>query len=112
MPISLIEFNEDVIMKDKIPAIHPGEILKEEFLEPMDISQVTLARDINVSPVQINEIVPGKSSITASIALRLARYLGNSPQFWINLQTHYDLEVEMDKPGDILDKEVKVCVNS
>ncbi len=81
----------------KIPPVHPGEILLEEFLKPMDISQYRLARDITVPPRRINEIVHGKRSITADTALRLGRYFGISPQFWLNLQAHYDLEAELDK---------------
>ncbi|RLA43753.1 MAG: addiction module antidote protein, HigA family [Gammaproteobacteria bacterium] len=72
--------------------IHPGEILLEEFLLEYDISQNRLGREIGMSPRAINEIVHGKRSITANSALRLARYFGNSPQFWLNLQTSYDLE--------------------
>lgn len=84
-------------MKDKkLPAIHPGEILREEFLEPMGISQYRLAKDISVPPRRINEIVHGKRSITADTALRLGRFFGMSAQFWLNLQTRYDLEVTED----------------
>jgi len=92
---------------DKIPPIHPGEILKEEFLDEMNISQYKLAKDISVPTRRINEIVHGKRAITANTALRLGRYFGVSPQFWINLQSHYDLEIELDKIGIKLDKEVK-----
>jgi len=92
----------------KIPPVHPGEILLEEFLQPMNISQYRLAHDINVSPRRINEIVHGKSSITADTALRLGRYFNKSAQFWINLQSHYDLEVEMDKLSDRLIHEVQI----
>ena len=94
--------------KSKIPPIHPGEILLEEFLEPMEISQYRVAKDINVPARRINEIVHCKRSITADTALRLGRYFGMSPQFWINLQTHYDLEVELDKLGHRLTQEVKI----
>lgn len=91
-------------MKDKIPPIHPGEILMEEFLEPMDITQNRLAVSIDVPPRRINEIVHGMRRITADTALRLGRFFGMSAQFWINLQSHYDLEVERDAIGDQLDK--------
>ena len=91
----------------KIPPIHPGEILKEEFLAEMKISQYKLAKGISVSARRINEIVQGKRSITANTALRLGRYFGVSPQFWTNLQSHYDLEMELDKIGSKLDDEVK-----
>jgi addiction module HigA family antidote len=92
----------------KIHPIHPGEILFEEFLKPMNISQYKLAKDINVPARRINEIVHGKRAITANTALRLGHYFGMSPQFWINLQTHYDLEVESDKLAGQLEREVRV----
>ena len=94
-------------MKNKqFPPIHPGEILMEEFLKPMGISQYRLAKDISVSPRRINEIVHGKRAITADTALRLGRFFGMSPQFWLNLQTRYDLEVTEDLLEDRLDNEV------
>jgi antitoxin HigA-1 len=93
---------------NKIPPIHPGEILLEEFIEPMGITQYKLAKDINVPARRINEIIHCTRSISANTALRLGRYFNMSPQFWINLQTHYDLEIELDKLGDRLSKEVKV----
>lgn len=95
--------------KQKIPPIHPGEILVEEFLKPMGISQYRLANDISVPPRRINEIVHGKRSITADTALRLSRYFGISPQFWINLQGHYNLEVEADRLSERLEHEVRIC---
>ncbi len=90
----------------KLPPIHPGEILKEEFLEPMGISQYRLAKDISVPPRRINEIVHGKRSITADTALRLGRFFTMSPHFWLNLQTRYDLEVTEDQMNNRLDNEV------
>lgn len=90
----------------KLPPIHPGEILLEEFLRPMDISQYRLAKDISVPPRRINEIIHGLRGITADTALRLARYFDTSERFWLNLQTRYDLEVEKDRLGDRLDDEV------
>jgi len=81
---------------EKLTPIHPGEILREEFLEPMGISQYRLAKNISVPPRRINEIVHGKRSITADTALRLGRFFGMSAQFWLNLQTRYDLEVTED----------------
>ena len=90
----------------KLPPIHPGEILLEEFLKPMDISQYRLSKDITVPPRRINEIVHGKRSITADTALRLARYFGTSERFWMNLQSRYDLELEKDKLGRRLIDEV------
>lgn len=92
----------------KIPPIHPGEILFEEFLKPMNISQYKLAKDINVPARRINEIVQGKRAIIANTALRLGHYFGMSPQFWINLQAHYDLEVESDKLAGQLKRKVRV----
>jgi addiction module HigA family antidote len=93
--------------RKRLPAIHPGEILLEEFLKPMAISQYRIAKDINVPARRINEIVHGKRSITANTALRLAQYFGTSPQFWLNLQAHYDLEIEKDKIGKRLPEEVR-----
>ncbi|HUT44126.1 MAG TPA: HigA family addiction module antitoxin [Desulfobacterales bacterium] len=90
----------------KLPPIHPGEILREEFLEPMGVSQYRLAKNISVPPRRINEIVHGKRSITADTALRLGRFFGMSPQFWLNLQTLYDLEVTEDLLQNRLDDEV------
>jgi len=91
----------------KMAPIHPGEVLLEEFLEPMGISQYRLAKDISVPARRINEIVHSKRSVTADTALRLGRYFGTSAQFWMNLQDHFDLEVQMDKIGDRLDEEVR-----
>jgi addiction module HigA family antidote len=91
---------------NKLPPIHPGEILMREFLEPMGISQYRLAKDISVPPRRINEIVQRKRSITADTALRLGRFFGSSPQFWLNLQTRYDLEMTEDLLEDRLDDEV------
>lgn len=87
--------------------IHPGELLLEEFLEPMGISQYRLAQDIGVDARRINEIVHGKRAITADTALRLGKYFGTSARFWLNLQTHYDLDVQEMELGDRLDREVK-----
>ena len=92
----------------KLPPIHPGEILIEEFLKPMGLSQYRLAKDISVPPRRINEIVHGKRSISADTALRLGRFFGISPQFWLNLQTRFDLEVTEDMLAERLDKEVQV----
>ena len=95
-------------MAKKLPPIHPGEILLEEFLEPMGISQYRLAKDINVPPRRINEIVLGKRAITPDTALRLSLFFGLSERFWMNLQTRYDLEVEKDKSQKRLQREVRV----
>jgi addiction module HigA family antidote len=88
--------------------VHPGEVLLEEFLKPLHISQYRLAKDINVPPRRVNEIVQGKRSISADTALRLARYFGTSDRFWLNLQARYDLEVEKDRLGNRLEREVVV----
>ncbi len=95
-------------MARKLPVIHPGEILLEEFLNPLGISQYQLAKNISVPPRRINEIVHGQRSITADTALRLARYFGTSERFWLNLQSRYDLEVEKDRLGRRLEREVAV----
>jgi addiction module HigA family antidote len=92
----------------KHPPIHPGEILLEEFLTPMGISQYRLAKGISVPPRRINEIVRGLRAISADTALRLARFFGTSERFWLNLQAHFDLEVEKDRLGARLKKEVEV----
>lgn len=92
----------------KIAPVHPGEILFEEFLKPLGVSQYRLSKDINVPPRRINEIVQGKRSISADTALRLARYFGLSERFWLNLQSRYNLEVEKDKLDRRLEDEVKV----
>ncbi len=91
-----------------LPPIHPGEILLEEFLQPLEISQYRLAKDIGVPPRRINEIVQGKRAISPDTALRLSRYFGLSERFWINLQTRYDLEMEKDRLQDRLEREVRV----
>jgi antitoxin HigA-1 len=92
---------------DKHPPVHPGEILAEEFLTPLGISQYRLAADISVPPRRINEIVHGKRSVTADTALRLGRYFRMSAQFWLNLQSRYELEMAEDALGDRLEREVR-----
>jgi addiction module HigA family antidote len=98
------------MMVTRIEPIHPGEVLLEEFLLPMQISQYRLAKDISVPPRRINEIVHGKRAITADTALRLARYFGTSERFWLNLQVRYDLEVEKDRLGSRLDREIRALI--
>lgn len=93
--------------KNKLEPVHPGEILLDEFLLPMGISQYRLAKDINVPPRRINEIVLAKRAITADTALRLSHYFGLSEKFWLNLQIKYNIETTKDKLKDKLDKEVK-----
>ncbi|HEY2785555.1 MAG TPA: HigA family addiction module antitoxin [Fimbriiglobus sp.] len=96
----------------KHPPIHPGEVLLEEFLSPLGISQYRLAKETSVPPRRINEIVRGMRAITADTALRLSRYFGTSERFWLNLQTWHDLEVEKDRLGKRLRIEVKVLAAS
>ncbi len=96
----------------KIPAVHPGEVLREEFLNAMGISQYRLAKDISVPARRINEIVHETRAITANTALRLAKFFGTSPQFWLNLQAHYDLEIERDKMGSRLARDVHAMTAS
>ncbi len=94
------------MVERKLLPVHPGEVLQHDFLEPMNISQYRLAKDISVPARRINEIVHGKRAISADTALRLARYFGSSERLWLNLQARYDLEVEKDKLGHRLDREV------
>jgi antitoxin HigA-1 len=98
-------------MATKLSPVHPGEVLLEEFLEPAGLSQYRLAKDITVPPRRINEIVHGKRSVTADTALRFARYFGTTPRFWLNLQAQYELDVESDRLGDRLDREVSASAS-
>lgn len=91
----------------KMPPVHPGEILQEEFLKPMNLSQNRMALDIRVPARRINEIVHGKRRITADTALRLAKYFKMSPQFWLGLQMDYDLDIAEDQLADRLDNEIQ-----
>ncbi|MEC4686202.1 MAG: HigA family addiction module antitoxin [Nitrospirota bacterium] len=95
------------MVKKKLYPVHPGEVLLEEFLKPMGLSQSKIAHDIGVPPRRINEIVLKKRRITADTALRLARYFGISPEFWLGLQVQYDLDVTADELGKRLEQEVK-----
>jgi addiction module HigA family antidote len=95
-------------MRTRLAPVHPGEVLREEFLSPLEISQYRLAKDIGVPPRRINEIVHGARAISVDTALRLARYFGTSERFWLNLQSQYDLAVQKDRLGERLEKEVKV----
>jgi addiction module HigA family antidote len=94
-------------MKERLSPIHPGEVLLEEFIKPMNLSQNRLSIDIGVDARRINEIVLGKRAVTADTALRLSRFFGNSPQFWMGLQTQYDLDVAEDHLGKRLEREVR-----
>ena len=97
--------------RDRMEPLHPGEVLHEEFLKPMGISQNRLASDIGVPPRRINEIVLMKRRITADTALRLAKYFGMSPQFWLGLQMDYDLEIAEERMAETLEREVQVMGN-
>ncbi len=97
--------------QSKLPPVHPGEVLLEEFLKPLDISQYRLAKSMSVPPRRVNEIVLGKRSVSADTALRLGRYFGTSEQFWLNLQNEYDLDVEKDRLGLRLETEVVQLVS-
>lgn len=99
-------------MNEKLLPIHPGEVLLEEFLKPMELSQNKLALGIGVHARRVNEIVLKKRSITADTALRLARYFGTSPQFWLGLQTDYDLDLAKEQLGDKLERDVKVYAHA
>ena len=100
--------NEVIMPAATMPPIHPGEILLEEFLNPLGISQYRLAKDISVPPRRINEIVHGKRAVTPDTALRLARFFGTTGQFWLNLQSRYELELERDRLGKRLQAEVRI----
>lgn len=92
----------------KLAPVHPGEVLEEEFLKPLDITQYRLAKGLHVPPRRINEIVLGKRAISADTALRLARFFGNSARFWLNLQISYDLALELDRLGTKLHRDVEI----
>ena len=94
--------------KRKFEPVHPGVVLAEDFLKGLEISQYRLAKGIGVPPRRINEIVHGKRAITANTALRLGKFFGMEAQFWMNLQSHYDLEVAKDAIAGVLDRDVEV----
>jgi addiction module HigA family antidote len=98
--------------KKVLNPIHPGEILLEDFLKPMGVSQYRLAKGISVPPRRVNEIVHGKRGVSADTALRLARFFGTSERFWLNLQSRYELETERDRLGDDLLREVEVLAKA
>ena len=95
-------------VRKKLAPVHPGEILLEEFMKPLGLSQTRLGRDLGVSPRRINEIVHGKRSVTADTALRLSRYFGTSAEFWLGLQADYDLDTASDRLAERIAREVKV----
>jgi antitoxin HigA-1 len=95
-----------------LPPVHPGEVLLEDFMKPLGLSQYRIAKDIGVSPLRISQIVRGQRAITADTAMRLARYLGTSAEVWLRLQARYDLEVAQAKLADRINREVKVLQKS
>ena len=93
---------------EKLPPVHPGEVLLEDFMKPLGLSQYRVAKDIGVSPIRISQIVHGKRAITADTAMRLARYFSTSPEVWLRLQARYDLEVAQAQIGEQIEREVRV----
>ncbi len=95
-------------MEERLPPIHPGEVLLEDFMKPLELSQYRLAKDISVTPIRVSQIVNGKRSITVDTAMRLARYFGTSAGVWLRLQVRYDLEIAEQELSDRINREVKV----
>lgn len=95
-------------MEERLPPVHPGEVLLEDFMKPLGLSQYRLAKDIGVTPIRISQIVNRKRSITVDTAMRLARYFGTSASVWLRMQVRYDLEVAEDELSDKINREVKV----
>jgi addiction module HigA family antidote len=93
---------------ERLPPIHPGEVLLEDFMKPLGLSQYRVAKDIGVSPIRISQIVHGKRAITADTAMRLARYFGTSAEVWVRMQARYDLEVAQEEFGERIEQEVRV----
>lgn len=105
---TIIEMEDDVNNREeKLPPVHPGEILLEDFLKPMGITPYRLAKELNVPKTRISAILKGKRSITADTALRLARFLGTAARLWLNLQVSYELDIEQDRLGRKIEEEVK-----
>jgi addiction module HigA family antidote len=105
------DHEEPVMTAQKLAPVHPGEVLLEEFLKPLELSQYRLAKALSVPPRRINEIVHGKRAVSANTALRLARYFQTTDRFWLNLQARFDLEVERDRLGTRLEREVAVLAS-
>ncbi len=99
-------------MEDRLPPVHPGEVLAEDFMKPLGLSQYRVAKDIGVPALRISQIVNGKRSVTADTAMRLARYFSTSPDVWLRLQARYDLEIAQIEYGDRIEREVKVLDRS
>jgi len=104
--VEIADYHWGETMSTRLAPVHPGEVLREEFLIPLEISQYRLAKDIGVPPRRINEIVHGARAISVDTALRLARYFGTSERFWLNLQAQHDLDVEHDRVGDRIEREI------
>jgi antitoxin HigA-1 len=102
-----ITTNERVVMTERLPPVHPGEVLLEDFMKPLGLSQYRVAKDIGVTPIRISQIVHGKRAITADTAMRLARYFGTSAAVWLRLQARYDLEIAEMQYGERIKQEVK-----
>ena len=100
------------LMKTKLTPIHPGEILRHDFMEPLKLSQYALAKALDITPMRISQIVRGRRAITADTALRLARYFGTRPAWWLDLQTHYDLEITGDRVRDRIARTIRPCPSS
>ena len=102
------DWTEEIQREERIyPPVHPGEILDEEFLKPLEMTAYGLAKSIGVMPPRVYEIVRGERGVSADTALRLGRYFGTGPEFWLNLQSHYDLEVARDRAGEKIEREIK-----
>lgn len=101
-----------LMTEEKLPPVHPGEVLLEDFMKPLGLSQYRVAQDIGVPSLRISQIVNGKRAVTANTAMRLARYFGTSPDVWLRLQARYDLEVAEREYGDRIVREVKVLANA
>jgi addiction module HigA family antidote len=112
LKLSIIIRKGVLFMEDRLPPVHPGEVLAEDFMKPLGLSQYRVAKDIGVPAVRISQIVNGKRAITADTAMRLARYFGTSPDVWLRLQARYDLEVAQIEYGDRIEQEVKVLDQS
>ena len=95
-------------MEDRLPPIHPGEVLLEDFMKPLGLSQYRLAKDLGVTPIRISQIVNGKRAVTVDTAMRLARYFGTSPEVWLRLQIRYDLEIAQEKLSEGINRDVKI----
>jgi len=102
------DWTEEIQREERIyPPVHPGEILDEEFLGPLEMTAYQLAKGIRVMPPRVYEIVRGERAVSADTALRLGRYFGTGPEFWLNLQSRYDLEVARDRAGEKIEQEIK-----